>query len=94
MKKFSNLILLFTIVNLGLAVVFFNRASTNQTIGYKWLQLESGRKALENELQQITLDLSDSKALANIYRESVHMDLNQFDQSEFYSNLNDIAYVE
>ena len=94
MLKFQNLFFSLTVINVVLAVVFFNRASTNQTFGYKWLELEDNRKVLQNESQQITLDLSDSKALTNIYASADQGELNQFANKEFYLNLNDIAYVE
>ncbi len=90
----SSFVLSLTVLNIVLSLVFFGRSSTNQTFGYKWLELENNRKVLQGQYEQTVLGLSESKSLHNIYEQNASASLDSFDKAEFLSSFNDIAYVE
>ena len=94
MKSFKSKFVILLALNLCLSVVFFQRASSNQSFGYKFMRLESERKLLQNQHEQLTLDLSSSKSLKKIYQDSVSDSSLIKAEKEFVSNYNNVAYVK
>lgn len=94
MQSFKSKFLILLALNLCLSVVFFQRASSNQSFGYTFMRLESERKLLQNQYEQLTLDLSTSKSLKKIYQETVSDSNLVKVEKEFVSNYNNVAYVK